>query len=66
MGVLLVKCPATEKEFSTGINAKEDNFIGLRAIVITSTCPHCGAEHSWRIDEARCVADMGKKSRGEG
>ena len=65
MGILLVKCPATEKEFSTGINAKENNLIGLRALVITSTSPHCGAEHAWRIDEARCVSNMEKKSRGE-
>lgn len=53
MGVLLVKCPMTEKEFSTGINADRDSLIGLRAIVTRSFCPHCGAEHAWRLEDTR-------------
>jgi hypothetical protein len=55
MGVLLVKCPATGKEFSTGINADRGNLVGLRAIVAASICPHCGAEHAWRLEDARYV-----------
>jgi len=55
MGVLIVKCPGTGKEFSTGINADRDSLVGLRAIVATSICPHCGAEHAWRIQDARYV-----------
>jgi hypothetical protein len=55
MGILLVKCPATGKEFSTGINADRGNLVGLRAIVATSICPHCGAEHAWRLEDARYV-----------
>jgi len=55
MGVLLVKCPLTEKEFSTGINADRDSLIGLRAIVTRSFCPHCGAEHAWRLEDTRYV-----------
>lgn len=55
MGILLVKCPETEKEFSTRINADRDSLVGLRAIVATSVCPHCGAEHAWRLEDARYV-----------
>jgi hypothetical protein len=55
MGILLVKCPATEKEFSTGVNADRDSLVGLRAVVATSICPHCGAEHAWRLEDARYV-----------
>ena len=55
MGILLVKCPATEKEFSMGINADRDSLVGLRAVVATSICPHCGAEHAWRVQDARYV-----------
>jgi predicted RNA-binding Zn-ribbon protein involved in translation (DUF1610 family) len=55
MGVLLVKCPATGKEFSKGINADRGNLVGLRAIVAASICPHCGAEHAWRLEDARYV-----------
>jgi hypothetical protein len=43
------------KEFSTGINADRNNLVGLRAIVATSICPHCGAEHAWRVHDARYV-----------
>jgi hypothetical protein len=52
MGMLLVKCHATGKEFSTGIYADRDSLVGVRAIVATSICPHCGAEHTWRIEDA--------------
>jgi predicted RNA-binding Zn-ribbon protein involved in translation (DUF1610 family) len=55
MGVLIAKCPGTGKEFSTGINADRDSLVGLRAIVATSICPHCGAEHAWRVQDARYV-----------
>jgi predicted RNA-binding Zn-ribbon protein involved in translation (DUF1610 family) len=55
MGLLLARCPATGKEFSTGINADRDSLVGLRAIVTTSICPHCGAEHAWRVQDARYV-----------
>jgi hypothetical protein len=55
MGVLLARCPATGQEFSTGINADQDSLVGLRAIVATSICPHCGAEHAWRVQDARYV-----------
>jgi predicted RNA-binding Zn-ribbon protein involved in translation (DUF1610 family) len=55
MGVLLATCPTTGKEFSTGINADRNNLVGLRAIVATSICPHCGAEHAWRVHDARYV-----------
>ena len=55
MGVLIVKCPGTGKEFSTGINADRGSLVGLQAIVATSICPHCGAEHAWRVQDARYV-----------
>jgi hypothetical protein len=50
MGVLIAKCPVTEKEFSTGINVDQDSLVGLRAVL-----PHCGAEHAWRVHDARYV-----------
>ena len=55
MGLLIAKCPGTGKEFSTGINADRDSLVGLRAIVAASICPHCGAEHAWRVQDARYV-----------
>lgn len=61
MGILLVKCPTTGKEFSTGINADQGNLTGLRAVVAASICPHCGAEHAWRLEDARYVDAAEKK-----
>jgi hypothetical protein len=55
MGALLAKCPATGKEFFTDIYTDRESLIGLRAIVTTSICPHCGGEHAWRIEDARYV-----------
>jgi hypothetical protein len=55
MGVLLASCPTTGKEFSTGVNVDRDSLVGLRAIVATSICPHCGAEHASRVQDARYV-----------
>jgi predicted RNA-binding Zn-ribbon protein involved in translation (DUF1610 family) len=62
MGVLIAKCPGTGKEFSTGINADRNSLVGLRAILATSICPHCGAEHAWRVQDARYV-DAGGEGR---
>ena len=58
MGVLIAKCPVTEKEFSTGINVDQDSLVGLRAVLATSICPHCGAEHAWRVQDARFVDEL--------
>jgi predicted RNA-binding Zn-ribbon protein involved in translation (DUF1610 family) len=55
MGVLIAKCSETGKEFSAGINADRGSLVGLRAIVATSVCPHCGAVHAWRVQDARYV-----------
>lgn len=55
MGVLLVRCPTTGREFSLGVNSDKASLGGLHAIVTTSICPHCAAEHAWRLEEARYV-----------
>lgn len=55
MGVLLVKCPTTGKNFSIGVYTDREALAGLNAIVTASICPHCGAEHAWRLEEARYV-----------
>jgi hypothetical protein len=53
MGVLMLKCPTTGREFSTGIFAEEDTFKKLPNTVTKATCPHCSRLHSWWTREAR-------------
>jgi hypothetical protein len=55
MGVLMVACPATGKEFSTGISTDEETFNSLPNIAIKAACPHCGRVHRWWPKEARLV-----------
>jgi len=50
---LVVLCPATGKEFSIGIDVDCFNLVAGKGIVTTPICPHCKAEHAWRLDEVR-------------
>jgi hypothetical protein len=45
MGVLVLKCPTTGREFSTGIHVEEDSLGRLPDTVAEAQCPHCGALH---------------------
>jgi len=53
MGVVMLKCPQTGREFSTGIYLEEDSFKRLPDTVTKATCPHCGKLHSWWTHDAR-------------
>lgn len=53
MGVLVLRCSATGREFSTGIQADEESFKELADTLNKVTCPHCGKLHSWWTGEAR-------------
>lgn len=56
MGVLLVKCPATGKEFSTGMQLERVALPLLpRNHEGKTFCPYCKVEHTWRVREARWV-----------
>jgi hypothetical protein len=53
MGVLMLKCPTTGREFSTGIHLEEDSFQRLPDTVTKAPCPHCDLSHRWWTHEAR-------------
>jgi hypothetical protein len=53
MGALMLRCPTTGLEFSTGIFADEETFKKLPDTVTKSACPHCGRLHTWWTREAR-------------
>jgi hypothetical protein len=52
MGVVMVKCPATERAFSTGIEAEVSRFGRTPVFFGRSHCPHCDAEHEWFARDA--------------
>ena len=52
MGVLVLECPTTGREFSTGIPVEEDSLRRLPDTVAEAQCPQCGALQRWRTHEA--------------
>ena len=57
MGVLLIKCLVTGKEFSTGIETDEQSLELIPDTVAQSLCPHCGSDHAWSKFDARLSED---------
>jgi hypothetical protein len=58
MGVLLILCPETGREFSTGIQLDEVTFRMLTGTLSTAYCPYCRVEHRWTPREARFVESI--------
>jgi len=56
MGVLVIKCPVSGREFSTGIQTDVDSLARMRNEVSSARCPYCLTQHSWRPLDARLVA----------
>ena len=51
MGTLMVRCPETGKDFSTGIETDRLSLQLTPAFTGTIRCPYCGVEHGWsKID----------------
>jgi hypothetical protein len=53
VGVLMITCPVTGKEFSTGIETDERSLDLISDAVAQSLCPHCGDRHQWSKFDAR-------------
>jgi hypothetical protein len=54
-GVLVVTCPTTHKDFSTGILTDTDSLALTPQDLTRSYCPHCRREHSWLPKDAKLV-----------
>ncbi|MBX9773623.1 MAG: hypothetical protein K2Y71_04335 [Xanthobacteraceae bacterium] len=50
MGVLMIQCPSTGREVSTGIEMIDVDQ--LPAVKATTLCPACGQVHQWTKHEA--------------
>jgi NMD protein affecting ribosome stability and mRNA decay len=46
MGVLLINCPNTGRQFSTGIHVDEETLARVPQEFTHTRCPHCNSQHS--------------------
>ncbi len=47
MGVIVVRCPRTGLDASTGIQTDLASFEAMPDVQSTMVCPRCGATHVW-------------------
>ena len=52
VSVIMVKCPNTGRELSTGIETDRAGFDRLPRLLTYSRCPLCRLEHAWWKREA--------------
>jgi hypothetical protein len=52
MGFVMVKCPATGRVFSTGVEIEASRFRSMPVFFGRSHCPHCLIEHEWFARDA--------------
>lgn len=52
MPEVLIRCPVTKKQLSTGIALAEEVFARVDLKGVPVRCPHCGLEHPWTKRDA--------------
>ncbi len=52
MGTVMIRCPETGREVSTGMRADRDRFRATPVFFARSLCPICRTEHEWFAQEA--------------
>ena len=52
MGIVMVKCPGTGRDISTGIVADRASFNATPVFFARVYCPMCRTEHEWFAREA--------------
>ena len=60
MGILMIECPSTGREISTGIEML--NVDQLPAVKATTVCSACGRVHEWTKHDA-WLAEGGEQYR---
>jgi len=57
MGVVMIKCPASGRAVSTGIEVDSETFRALPDLSSQMNCPACKAHHAWSKSEAWLAGD---------
>jgi len=52
MGMLMIRCPRTGREVSTGIKIEPESFKTLPVFFSRSFCPICRVDHEWFAQQA--------------
>jgi hypothetical protein len=47
MSSVMIRCPQTGKELSTGIETDSANYARFPDTLAYTYCPHCGFKHAW-------------------
>jgi hypothetical protein len=55
MGTIWIKCPATGRQASTGIETDRVSFAKFPEQVQAIRCPVCGMRHTWLKQDASLV-----------
>lgn len=63
MGVLMLRCPMTDRNFSTGINADKNSFRLMMDSVRAARCPQCGQVHTWRPHDAWLMESISPREK---
>jgi hypothetical protein len=58
MGVLMVRCPETGSEVSTGIEIDQESFARLPDKLVSWKCPLCAREHPWLKCDAKFIGNV--------
>jgi hypothetical protein len=62
MGIIMIKCPATGRGISTGIEVWATDQLPI--VTASTVCPACGRVHQWTKNEA-WLANEGEQYREE-
>jgi hypothetical protein len=52
MGIVMMRCPATGRAISTGIDTDPVRFSRTVVFMGRTFCPHCRVEHEWFARDA--------------
>jgi hypothetical protein len=52
MGIVMIRCPTTGREVSTGIEVDRPRFECSPVFFAQTFCPFCRAEHQWFAKDA--------------
>ncbi len=52
MPEILIRCPETGKDLTTGISIPAEAFLKAEFSQNRIACPHCGREHAWSKKDA--------------
>jgi hypothetical protein len=59
MPLLMIRCPYTGREVSTGLTLDAKSFASLPDKLVTNSCPACGLDHiSLKCDARFVEADL--------